>query len=80
MPNYVVISRTIFIIIKQKFRHVISQPRPLVILGPDTDCCINSKDIFKVEIIEKIFAISNITRDVKWFDQSMHREEVIGSD
>jgi hypothetical protein len=38
------------------------------------------KEAFKAEIVEELFEISNVSREVKWFGNSMHREEVIARD
>jgi hypothetical protein len=36
--------------------------------------------LFKVEIIEELFEICNVSGEAKWFGNSMHREEVSGRD
>ena len=39
---------------------------------------VTSAELFKVEIVEELFKVNNVSRKVKWFGGFVHREEVIG--
>jgi hypothetical protein len=43
-------------------------------------CCIIRNKLFKVEIVEEPSEIRDVPREVKWFGNSMYREEVSGPD